>query len=56
MAAGISEGPVAERPQAVDRAAKARHAAAIKLVERRDMGIPLRWRFRSGDTGNLGRG
>jgi hypothetical protein len=42
MAAGMSDGPVAERPQAVDMAAKARHTSAIKLVERRDMGIPLR--------------
>lgn len=42
MAAGMSDGPVAERPQAVDRAAKARATTAIKLVERRDMGIPLR--------------
>jgi hypothetical protein len=42
MAGGMSDGSVAERPQAVDMAAKTRHATAIKLVERRDMGIPLR--------------
>jgi hypothetical protein len=40
---GTSDGPVAsERPQAVDRTARDRTATAIKLEERRDMGIPLR--------------
>ncbi len=37
-----SDGPVAERPQAVDRAAKVRQTARIQLEERRDMGNPLR--------------
>ena len=58
IACGISDGPVAasERPQAVVKAEMTRLAAAIRLKERRDMGIPLRERFRSGDTVNLGRG
>lgn len=45
-AAGASDGPVAsERPQADVRAARVRQATAIQLEERRDMGIPLKWRF-----------
>jgi hypothetical protein len=42
MAAGASDGPVAERSQAVVRTARVRQATAIKLEERRDMGIPLK--------------
>jgi hypothetical protein len=44
-AAGTSDGPVAERPHAVDRAARVKQAATIQLEERRDMGNPLKWRF-----------